>query len=56
MKTEELTDRREKETTTWKLSTHNLKRIERTERHVLLLQAQIFILIVLLALSLGGVI
>lgn len=42
MKEEELADRRERETvesTTWKLSTHNKKRIERTERHVLWLQA-----------------
>ncbi len=38
MKTEELADRREKETrlsTTWKLATYNKRRIERTERHVL---------------------
>jgi hypothetical protein len=39
MKTEELMERETVESTTWKLSTYNKKRIERTERHVLWLQA-----------------
>ena len=65
MKEEELADRREKETvesTTWKLSTYNKKRIERTERHVLWLQAfavtafLTFIALFFLILSLGDVI
>jgi len=65
MKEEELADRREKETvesTTWKLSTYNKKRIERTERHVLWLQlfaiVTFFTLIALffLILVLGGVV
>ena len=59
MKEEELADRRERETaesTTWKLSTYNKKRIERTERHVLWLQIQTFLILILLALMLGGVI
>lgn len=62
MKTEELADRREKETresTTWKLATHNKRRIERTERHVLwLLVFSVFTFFTLtfLILILGGVI
>ena len=39
MKTEELMDRETVEATTWKLSVYNKKRIERTERRVLFLQA-----------------
>ncbi len=39
MKTEELMERETVESTTWNLATYNKKRIERTERHVLFLQA-----------------
>ena len=65
MKEEELTDRMERETvesTTWKLSTYNKRRIERTERHVLWLQAfavvtfLTLVALFLLILTLGGVI
>ncbi len=63
MKTEDLISREEEEeSTTWKLSTYNKTRIERTERHVLFLQGFAiviwFTLIVLflLILSLGDVI
>lgn len=62
MKTEELMERETKESTTWRLSTYNKLRIERTERHVVWLQifaVTVFLTLIalfFLILSLGDVI